>query len=119
MQCDAFTGEVNFFSLVRQANPAPVNSGTMPPTFATMVIPEGSDLLDIVNRSRRHHYYVATKKQQQVASAPRRRASGNTHCRPVPSHRRFNMHNTTTYVSKRGRTWRTASSLWPWLAFAA
>ena len=70
MQCDVFTGEVNFFSLVQQANPDPVNSGTMPPTFATIVIPEGSYLFDIVNRSGRHHYYVVTKLQQQVSEAP-------------------------------------------------
>ncbi|WP_199027635.1 hypothetical protein [Ralstonia sp. ASV6] len=64
MQCDALTGEVNFFSLQRQTSPDPVNSGTMPPSFATMTIPEGSYLFDIADRSGRHHYYVLTKTAQ-------------------------------------------------------
>ncbi|CAJ0687359.1 hypothetical protein ACTHR6_07015 [Ralstonia holmesii] len=71
MQCDALTGEVNFFSLVRQANPDPVNSGTMPPSFTTMVVPQGSYLFDIADRSGRHHYYVLTKTPlQQMPETP-------------------------------------------------
>lgn len=71
MQCDALTGEVNFFSLVRQANPDPVNSGTIPSSFATMVIPEGSTLLDMVDRRGRNHYYVLTRTVlQQVSEEP-------------------------------------------------
>jgi len=72
MQCDADRiREVNFFSLVRQASPDPVNSGTLPPSFATMVVPEGSYLFEIADRSGRHHYYVLTKTaQQQVVEEP-------------------------------------------------
>ena len=67
----ALTGEVNFFSLMRQANPDPVNSGTMPPSFATMVVPEGSYLFDIADRSGRHHHYVLTKTPlQQMPETP-------------------------------------------------
>jgi len=71
MQCDALTGEVNFFSLVRQANPDPVNSGTLPASFATMAVPEGSYHFDIAERSGRYCYYVLTKTPlQQVSEAP-------------------------------------------------
>ncbi|WP_343660629.1 hypothetical protein [Ralstonia sp.] len=71
MQCDALTGEVNFFSLLRQANPEPVNSGTIPASFATMAVPEGSYRFDIADNSGRHHYYVLTKTPlQQVPEAP-------------------------------------------------
>ena len=71
MQCDALTGEVYFFSLVRQANPYPVNSGTLPASFATMAVPEGSYRFDIAEHSGRYHYYVLTKTPlQQVSEAP-------------------------------------------------
>ncbi len=71
MQCDALTGEVNFFALMRQANPAPVNSGTIPASFATMTVPEGSYRFDIADRGGRYHHYVLTKTPlQQVSEAP-------------------------------------------------
>lgn len=61
VQCDADIREINFFSLQRQDNPDPVNSGTLPASFATMVVPEGGYVFDIADRSGRHHYYVLRK----------------------------------------------------------
>jgi len=65
VQCDADIREINFFSLQRQAGADPVNSGTLPPSFTTMVIPEGSYLFDMADHSGRHHYYVLRKTAQQ------------------------------------------------------
>ncbi|MGM3277393.1 hypothetical protein [Ralstonia sp. 24A2] len=52
---------VQLFGYAYHANPDPVNSGTAPPSFATMVVPEGGYLFDIADRSGRHHYYALTK----------------------------------------------------------
>lgn len=38
-----------------------MNSGTLPASFATMVVPEGGYLFDIAERSGRHQYYVLRK----------------------------------------------------------